>query len=503
MILRRALTWRGVEETDSKDDFDQADIGIAWRIFLTVCLISAFFADASPPGFYRYERLMIAMIESQSLSVEGQDARYGHELDTVEINGRKYINHNPGTSFLAIPAYAVFSVLKSNPTVMAFFDSYPMTELQLIRVVFVVGAIAPISALMIALLYLALRRAGVAIRRALGIAFLAYFGTALAYHSRITNNNILEASLTFAAFYLIQAAGAHSKKTGVFALSGFSLGMAFVSNWSALFSMPAILAYAWFRHGSKSLIPIGFGFLPGLVTLMGYQALAFGNPFLSPSVVTVGAIDLGKLDFTLLMDTLLAQAVGLRLGLLTFCPILVLVLFGPVRRQRLFSNVLNKLVLFQFMSYFVLMSLVLAYLRSIEPGIEPGEDWYGWLLGGGPRYLLPVIPFLMFLIGQLEFRNGLEAGFAATVTVTSVILNVPSLMYLGGNTSFYNHFLLMLKNGISSSMIREMLLFLETNTDFNLSTFSIAPALILLVVAIALIWGHKAILEFWASATSQ
>ncbi len=502
-MLRRVLTWRGVEETDSKDDFDRADIGIAWRIFLTVCLISAFFADASPPGFYRFERLTIAMIESQSLSVEGQDALYGHEIDTVEINGRKYINHNPGTSFLAIPAYAVFSVLKSNPTLIAFFESYPMTELQLIRVVFVVGAIAPFSALLIALLYLALRRVGVAIRRALGIAFLAYIGTALAYHSRITNNNILEASLTFAAFYLIQVAGPHSKKTGMFALSGFSLGLAFVSNWSTAFSMPAILAYAWFRCGSKSLIYMGLGFLPGLITLMLYQTVAFGNPFLSPSVVTVGPIHLSKLDIVLLIDTLFEQAVGWRLGLLTFCPILLLVLLGLVRRQRLFSKVFNKFVLLQFASYFVLMSLAQAYLRSIEPGINPGEGWHGWLLGGGPRYLLPVIPFVMFLIGQLELRNGLETGFAATVTITSVLLNVPSLMYLGGNASFYNHFLLMLKNGISSSMFREMLLFLETNSEFNLSTFSIAPALILLVVAITLVWGHRVILAFWASATSQ
>ncbi|MDP3732886.1 MAG: hypothetical protein Q8R31_07715 [Candidatus Omnitrophota bacterium] len=147
---------------------------------------------------------------------------------------------------------------------------------------------------------------------------------------------------------------------------------------------------------------------------------------------------------------------------------------------------MNKFILFSALLYFGCISVINQFLNE-ELARIGYIVWYPAQGGGGPRYLLPIIPFLLYAIAGARFELGREKIIASILMFISVIINVPGLFWSGGQPVFFNNALLFCKNGFHSYMIdliRDMLI----SGGFNANSLSVFPLLTILGIFLCWIW---------------
>ncbi len=415
--------------------------GVAVRLFFTCWLIYALhFATNTVREIYP------ALSLGDRLSFDVSEYA-GLHPDIFELPGRGvFINNNPGASILgAIPYavarpaidFAVQTVQRSRATTsgtVAEYDSiYPMAR-EFYRaarergfdVKFALGAgvmqallMAPLSALSAVVMFWALFSLTRSLRAALLLALLYGFATPVFYRTAQLNHNLLAGHCAFFAFVLLwqpwRRAGTPGPRAFLFA--GLLAGWAVVLDYSGAVVLAAIgtyaLACAW--TGSvrswrfREIALFAGGAATSLAVLFGYQWLAFGNPIL-PAQRYMPPTGLSQYGYNGLdlphLDLLWETAFGLRFGLFTSAPLLLLALYVPAwlnPRWRLIGARELWLVLGLTAGFFVFSA----------------ANQFGWLqFNSGVRYVVPVVPFLFLLAAGVLLRLptvvAVSAGVAGT-----------------------------------------------------------------------------------------
>ena len=152
--------------------------------------------------------------------------------------------------------------------------------------------------------------------------------------------------------------------------------------------------------------------------------------------------------------------------------------------KNLWANSMNKFILFAVIIYTGCVCIIERFL-NVASGL--GSTWYLNQGGGGPRHLLPIIPFLLYAIASIRFELKWERILASWLIFISVIINTSGLFCTGGRPIFYNNLLVFCKNGFHSYMIdliRDMLI----SGGFNTNNLSIFPLLTILGIFLCWIW---------------
>lgn len=379
----------------------------------------------------------------------------GLHPDIFELPGRgAFINNTPGASILgAVPYVLTRPVIDrvvervklqraASQTPAPDYDSvYPLArefyrnayergldiKFGLAAGVMQALLMAPLSALSAVVMFYVLQYLTGSRRKALWLALLYAFATPVFYRTAQLNHNLLQAHFAFFAFVALWRPWA-SAESGpswrMYLLAGLLTGYTVVLDYSGVIIVAALSGYAFARWWTDSnrrlhlLVAFGAGVAACAVLLMGYQWVNFGHPlypaqYYMPATTYSGY---GYQGMTLPQPDLLGElAFGIRYGLFTSAPLLVLSLYpaGWLRgRMRLVAN-REALFVLTFTTMFFLFTAANQFSRM--------------QFNSGVRHIVPVVPFLFLIAAGVLLR--LPRTLAITVGVIATYWSWCLAMY--------------------------------------------------------------------------
>lgn len=363
-----------------------------------VLAISAYawnFSNLSVPNERTRAYLTVALYDQRTLQIDSSVQRFGHVYDLATFDGHYFTDKAPGSSFLALPAYAALRAL--HPPEALTIDQI----LNAIRS----GLMLPAGLLGFLALRWLLRRLAVS-ELCLDLVSLSYaLGSAALHYASAFYGHVLVATCALLALLAWAHAGALSvQPTGArlrflpALAAGAAAGLAGLIEYQAVV-LSALLALPALRLGlRRALLPAaGFalGALPFAAALLLYNKRAFGAPFelsyhhlVDPSLQALhGAGLAGATKPTL--EAFRGLLFSEHRGLFATSPLLglgLLALLWPHVRMALVLRVLLLLA----SSYFLVI-------------VASSSVWYGgWSYG--PRLLIPLSSLLALAVALLSER---------------------------------------------------------------------------------------------------
>jgi hypothetical protein len=363
----------------------------------------------SPNEFSRWF-LASAIVEDHTLEVTQQAKPFGRGFeDLSERDGRLYSNKAPGGTLIGLPAFALAHLFTRNVRVT-------LTAMRLF------AATLPTILLALVLARAAARHGAREERINAAVAALL-FATPLFAYGLLNFSHALAALCLFAAWHLLFPGSADvSPATGERAgrprshdfAAGALLGLAVLAEYPCAIPAAVLLACALPRW--RTIARVVAGGIPSALILAAYNELAFGNPFTLSSgnernaafrsLASSGMFGIGIPNPLIMLRLLFDPSKGL----FVFSPILILALFAIPRAWR-------RLERAQFWAL-ILPPLSLLFLYSGYP------NWHGgWTVGA--RYLVPALPFIVFLLTLFDEQPVIEPiliGWSAVAVITTSLV---------------------------------------------------------------------------------
>jgi hypothetical protein len=311
-------------------------------------------------------------------------------------------------------AYYGYSMRRAVAARTAIADDAPLTW-----VLGLLGVVAP--ALMLLVL---VGRVADRVAPGTGTAAALTLGTAtlILPFSTLYFSHVLSATLAFGAFALVwrEREREHPQRPGRLALAGLLAGLAIVCEYPLAIAALVVGLYVIARRGPglvRHASAYGAGVVAGAAPLLAYQWWAFGSPlhmgYANAVAATgmnghavLGLNDGGFFGITApRLDDGLSLLVGGR-GLLTLTPVLVMAVAGVVAMHRDGHRAEARAI----------GGLALAYLVY--------NAGYWLPMGGGspgPRFLIPILPFLAVGLGPAWRRWPAQTLALAVISATMMV----------------------------------------------------------------------------------
>lgn len=407
------------------------------RLFWTVVLV---YLIHFSPNVVRETYLAIALGEDLTVRV---DRYVGLHPDLFEMPGRgAYINNNPGASMLgaipyAIARPAIAGLLKLKPELArpkppATYDDPRLNrtrfmnearargldvKLALAAASMHAGLMVPLGALAALVLFRFLRVRLGDDRQALWLTLLYAMGTPILFRSGYLSQNAILAHLVLFAYVLLARPepGLDGNRARAFWGAGALLGFGVVVDYSGV---PILLAFGiWVLLTSRigRALTFAAGAALPLALLLGYQWVAFGNPFfpaqayMPPTPLSVGWHGIQWPQASLLVSNLFDP----RYGLFIFCPLLLAGLAAPFLTRRREQPVRPELGL-------IFGAALALYLFNSSVQFA-ALQW-----NTGVRYMVPAAPllFLAAIPVLLQLPRGWRYGIIIPTLVISWVVTM-------------------------------------------------------------------------------
>jgi len=392
-----------------------------------------------------------ALVDHGSLQV---DEYLGFHADIFQhTDGHSYIGNNVAAAFLAaIPLFVFDPVLdriedysKSKldddaaepvelrtydhrPNAKAFFELAYSRGLDL-RFGATAGVttaflMAPLSALMVALMFLVLRWRGVSTGRATALAFLFGFATPIWFRTSALSHNLVQMATVFGSFLVLWMRPDSSALPSArrLMISGALAGFALAVDYSGAALLLPLYGYAWLTRVSTQGWVRSFrdslwfvaGSVPPVLFLLFTQWWMFDNPFLPGQywMPDVNYTDEGWRGFSWpAVDLFFQNLFELEWGMYPFAPLLLFGLIPAVRYG-------NERILPGPERWFVI-GLLASFLLFCAANQYSRMQW-----NTGFRYLLPLVPFVFLQASDHLARLPAKwlAAVAALVLVNSWVI---------------------------------------------------------------------------------
>lgn len=342
---------------------------------LLLLLCYSFFRQA--PAWNEWSRydLVVAIVDDGTTRIDPYHENTG---DKAFRNGHYYSDKAPGSSFLAVPAYAALRGIASLAGLQLLDDRSVLHALTFIA--------AGLPTVLLVLLLLRFLRSLVDERWALTLAIAYALGTIAFPFATMYFGHAAATFFIFATFYLLWRTDASRPAWGSFA-AGFLAGWAVLVDFTAVIGVALLLCYGLSRGWRVPLL-IVLGALPPALLLLAYNWLSFGDPFSLgyanlanedfASAMSQGIFGVTQPKLSVLNDILLGPR-----GLLLLSPWLAL---APVGMWAAFRPGLRREVA-------LCGAMVLAFLLFNACYYLPFGGWTP-----GPRFLMPMLPFATVLV---------------------------------------------------------------------------------------------------------
>lgn len=370
------------------------------------------------------------------------DDYYKNTGDYAYFEGHFYSDKAPGTSFVAIPLYAIFEKLGArgltdalttrlahNPAFATTLDPNGKGMLaesvyEYAAQVWVTFFIVTIPSVLMAILLFRLVNLWLDDRFAAFFIALTYSVAtpALTYANNLYGHQPAAFLLT-AAFYLLYQSGRGRRIVPYALLAGFALGAVVVTEYQTALIAGGLGLYALYKlRNWKLLFGMGLAALPPVALAAWYNLVIFHTPLpvgylFSPLYTDLHRIGLISLTYPKL-DALAELMFGSERGLFLISPLLLLAVPGFVWFARV------KQLRAEF--YVCLWSVISFWLFNSSSAM-----WQGGF-AVGPRYLLPMLPFMALPIAfVLPHAHALWARLGIGLLTLWSILGV-WILTLGG-----------------------------------------------------------------------
>jgi mannosyltransferase len=413
--------------------------GLAVRLFLTCWLVYALHFATNT-----VREIFPALSLGDHLSFDVSEYR-GLHSDLFEIPGRgTFINNNPGASMLGAVPYALARPLidrvvervqrrraASASPAPEYRTIYPLArrfyqrayergldvKFALAAGVMQVFLMAPLSALAAVFMFLLCLRQGASPSVALALAFLYAFATPVFYRTAQLNHNLLVAHCALFAFGLLWrregGPGGLLRPLAAGLLAGWSV----VLDYSGVVIVVGLGAYAFLRASPAraqaeswcegSVFAVGAA--ASVSVLIACQWTAFGHPFY-PAQHFMPPTPLSGEGYRGMTwpqaDLLWKTAFGIRYGLFTSAPLLLLALVPSVGRSRRESIVSGR------------EAITCAGITVAIFLLAACNQYARLQFNSGVRHTIPAVPFLFLLAAnafvRLPRRPAVAIGVVAT-----------------------------------------------------------------------------------------
>jgi hypothetical protein len=370
--------------------------------------------------------MVVAVVDQGTFQI---DPYVHNTVDYAKVGDHYYSDKAPGTAFLGIPLYAGLKLILDQPIMNRLTDKLANSaafqstlrsdgsgvladkvRFALAQVVLTFVIVTLPSAVLGALLYLLLarftrsqwQRLGVVLGYALLTPVLAYAGAFYGHQ--------LAAVTLFAAFYILFMSGPELSSAALLAV-GLLLGASVIIEYPAALIVAILCVYAFYRlRRAGHWRRIGWVLLAGGIMalgLMAYNTKVFGGPFslgYSHSELWLPEHDTGFMSLTYPhWAAIWGMTFGIFRGLFVLSPWLLLAAPGFVLWWRSREHRAEL---------WVALASVLAFLWFNASSVM----WWGGF-SIGPRYLMPMLPFLalpiVFVLRQWGQQAWLAVLFAA------------------------------------------------------------------------------------------
>lgn len=346
------------------------------EILLLLLLLTCFtfFVQWSGAEQRSFFSLILAIHNDHTLRID----RYADLTpDKALYDGHYYCDKAPGLPLLGLPVYALFNAMQ-NLNREGLFLPY--------SIYMVSAVVVSLPAALLALLVLRfLRRLGFSEGAAYAVTLAMALGTLALPFSTLFFSHQTAAFFGFAAFYTLYCAPGTAPRAWLI-LAGLLAGAAVLVEYPMAIMALLLLLYAGRREGQRgqALYYVLGGIGPALL-LMAYNTAAFDHPlhfsyFYEANswaqVHQTGFLGLGMPTIATFLDVIL----GAR-GLFTLSPVLLIAMAGfwPMFRERT-----QRAEAALFLAAFAIYLLMTSGYK-----VPPTDIWTP-----GPRFLVPVLPFL-------------------------------------------------------------------------------------------------------------
>jgi hypothetical protein len=367
---------------------------------LALLIVPVFPHFLSPNEFSRWITAA-AIVDNHSVEVTAVNSLFHNRIqDLSNVDGRLYSNKAPGVTLIGLPAYALARAVAGPPN--------PATVRITLTAMRWLASTLP-TLVLAWMVFRAARHFGASEEQIRWVIAVLLFGTPLFAYGMLLFSHALTAFALFGAWTLLFTETFGRRP----ALAGALMGLAVIAEYTSAAVVVIFLIFAAVRSRRDVLLVVAGG-IPFLAILLLYNQLTFGNPFSISYTYTEHAAYRGLARTGVFGVQLPSAARMLALlfdpsrGLLVLSPILLCALSATSARRRLGN-----------LAFWSLLSAPLALLV-----VFAGYPYWhgGW--GVGARYLMPAVPFIVFLLSfaEISFAAAVLTGMSvAAVTIVSLV----------------------------------------------------------------------------------
>jgi hypothetical protein len=350
-------------------------------ILILFLFCSIFFFQIYPHFIFTNEhsRLLLtsAIVDDQTVQIDKALQRYGDTQDKAIFNGHYYSDKAIGTSLLALPVYPAIKAIGMDQDATNYLFWLKLICVTLPSILFLIFITNFWEKIFNG-------------RWNKPIAFIFAFGTiAFPYSLQFISHHLTGIALFLSFYFAYTATNSIEASTKNVLYSGVFAGAAMLLEYPAFLQAGLIFLYCVSRLRKRTLIFIA-GTLPFLFLMLGYNYIIFQNPFdvtykhmsdqIHLSQHSQGLVGFRMPDPAVFFAILFSAS----RGLFFFSPVLLFSIPG------MYLLIRNP----KFRIEGLLILLIVLSSLFFHSGMSNWDG--GWSIG--PRYLTPLLPFLMTAI---------------------------------------------------------------------------------------------------------